>query len=71
MGLYQQNSGTKDVIKREMSFKLGATQKRESGSQFLTDLLLPKTASALSIVALSSPAGDSAPPINTAVWILK
>lgn len=29
MGLYQQNSSTKDVIKREMSFKLGATQREK------------------------------------------
>lgn len=59
MGLQQPNSGTKDVIKREMSFKLGATKKKKekvkTGSQFLPDLLLPKTAPALSIMALSSP----------------
>lgn len=34
MRLYQQNSGTKDVIRREISFKLGATSKEKMEVSF-------------------------------------
>lgn len=51
----QQSSGTEDVIKIEVSFKLGATQNRKWKSDFLTDFFLSKKASALNIMALSAP----------------